>query len=226
MMFLKIIHIFAVQGGRETLLEGYNTEFFFIPSEQKMQQLIGGYSVLQTLGPTSTLPSWISSVPKKTELLCTSSWKLFQTDGFPLLRVSGSLSPSFLPTYLLETFSPYWSSELPSKGVSKGPSTSWYALTRPELFNTFSNVNLFWVTMNGSPARAHNLQNKLCQQRFLLCHENGLIKTIQTIPQNLCVSFKSAFIYYSILVYACGVLFEFTWQAPFHGRDKIFADWV
>ena len=136
---------------------------------EKLQQLIGGYSVLQTPGPTSTLPSWIWSVPKRTELLYKSSWKLFQTDGFPLLRVSGSLSPSFLPTSLLETFSPYWSSELPSKGVSKGQSTSWYALTRPELFSTFSNVNLFWVTMNGSNTNGINGNNLQSTMNFKLC---------------------------------------------------------
>ena len=45
---------------------------------------------------------------------------------------------------------------------------------------------------------------KLSQYRLWHCHENGLIKTIQTIPHNLYVSFKLAFLYYGlrhILVY-------------------------
>ena len=36
------------------------------------------------------------------------------------------------------------------------------------------------------------LSNLWCMSRFWHCHENGLIKTIQTIPHNLYVSFKSA----------------------------------
>ena len=36
---------------------------------------------------------------------------------------------------------------------------------------------------------------KLSSQRFWPCHENGLIKTLQTIPHNLYVSFKSASLY-------------------------------
>ena len=38
------------------------------------------------------------------------------------------------------------------------------------------------------------MNTKLSQHRFWPCHENGLIKTIQTqtIPRNQCVSFKSA----------------------------------
>ena len=31
---------------------------------------------------------------------------------------------------------------------------------------------------------------KLSKHRFWPCYENGLIKTIQTIPRNLCVSVK------------------------------------
>ena len=45
---------------------------------------------------------------------------------------------------------------------------------------------------------------KLSQHRFWPCHENGLIKTIQTIPHNLYVSFKFASLYCGlrlILVY-------------------------
>ena len=36
---------------------------------------------------------------------------------------------------------------------------------------------------------------KLSQQRFRHCHENGLIKMIQTIPHNLHVSFKLTSLY-------------------------------
>ena len=45
---------------------------------------------------------------------------------------------------------------------------------------------------------------KLSPQRFWACHENGLIKTIQTIPHNLYVSFKLTSLYCGlriILVY-------------------------
>ena len=45
---------------------------------------------------------------------------------------------------------------------------------------------------------------KLSKQRFWPCHEYGLIKTIQTIPHNLYVSFKLTSLYYGlriILVY-------------------------
>ena len=44
----------------------------------------------------------------------------------------------------------------------------------------------------------------LSQHRFWQCHENRLNKTIQTIPQNLCVSFKLTSLYCGlrlILVY-------------------------
>ena len=45
---------------------------------------------------------------------------------------------------------------------------------------------------------------KLSQHRSWPCHENGLIKTIQTIPHNLYVSFKLTSLYCGlriILVY-------------------------
>ena len=45
---------------------------------------------------------------------------------------------------------------------------------------------------------------KLSKHGFWHCYENGLIKTIQTIPHNLYVSVKLTFIYFGlglILVY-------------------------
>ena len=45
---------------------------------------------------------------------------------------------------------------------------------------------------------------KLCLHGFWHCHENGVIKTIQTIPHNIYVSFKLASLYCGlrlILVY-------------------------
>ena len=45
---------------------------------------------------------------------------------------------------------------------------------------------------------------KLSKHKFWHCHENGLIKTIQTIPDNLCVSVKLTSLYCGlriILVY-------------------------
>ena len=38
------------------------------------------------------------------------------------------------------------------------------------------------------------MNTKLSQHRFWPCHENGLIKMIQTIPHNLYVSFKLGFL--------------------------------
>ena len=48
------------------------------------------------------------------------------------------------------------------------------------------------------------MNTKLSLHRFWPCHENGLIKTIQTIPHNQYVSFKLASLYCGlrlILVY-------------------------
>ena len=39
------------------------------------------------------------------------------------------------------------------------------------------------------------MNTKLSQHRFWPCHENRLIKTIQTIPHNLYVSFKLTSLY-------------------------------
>ena len=39
---------------------------------------------------------------------------------------------------------------------------------------------------------------KVSLQWFWPCHENGLIKMIQTIPHNLYGSFKSASLYYGL----------------------------
>ena len=39
------------------------------------------------------------------------------------------------------------------------------------------------------------MYTKVSPHRFWPCHENGLIKTLQTIPHNLYVSFKSASLY-------------------------------
>ena len=39
---------------------------------------------------------------------------------------------------------------------------------------------------------------KLSPHRFWLCHENGLFKTIQTIPHNLHVSFNLASLYWGL----------------------------
>ena len=41
---------------------------------------------------------------------------------------------------------------------------------------------------------------KLSPHRFWPCHENGLIKTIQTIPHNLYVSFKFSSVYYGLRI--------------------------
>ena len=39
------------------------------------------------------------------------------------------------------------------------------------------------------------MSTKLCQHRFLPCHERNLIKTVPMLPHNLYVSFKSASLY-------------------------------
>ena len=53
-----------------------------------------------------------------------------------------------------------------------------------------SQVNVIEITTLQSMMNA-----KLSQHRFWHCHENGLIKTIQTITHNLFLSFKSASLY-------------------------------
>ena len=58
------------------------------------------------------------------------------------------------------------------------------------VFGMMCKPNVFVTTTLQSMKNA-----KLSQHRFWPCHENGLIKTIQTIPHNLYVSFKLAFIY-------------------------------
>ena len=58
---------------------------------------------------------------------------------------------------------------------------------------------------------------KLSQHRFWHCHENGLIKTIQTIPHNLYVSVKLTFLYCGlrlILVYPILSKGKLTWHSP------------
>ena len=75
---------------------------------------------------------------------------------------------------------------------------------------------------------------KLSPHRFWPCHENGLIKTIPTIPHNLYVSFKLTSLYSGLRKgmstwnshIGCGVSFESSWWALFHGRAKTYADWV
>ena len=46
-----------------------------------------------------------------------------------------------------------------------------------------------------STALQSMMNAKLSPHRFWPCHENGLITTIQTIPHNLYVSFKSTSLY-------------------------------
>ena len=47
------------------------------------------------------------------------------------------------------------------------------------------------------PTTLQSVMNaKLSKHRFWPCHENGLVKTIHTIPHNLLVSFKSASLFY------------------------------
>ena len=48
---------------------------------------------------------------------------------------------------------------------------------------------------NGFTTLQFMMNAKLSPHGFRHCHENGLIKTIQTIPHNLYVSFKSASLY-------------------------------
>ena len=49
------------------------------------------------------------------------------------------------------------------------------------------------------PTTLQSMMNaKLSLHRFWPCHENGLFETIQMIPHNLYVSFKSASLYYGL----------------------------
>ena len=68
-------------------------------------------------------------------------------------------------------------------------------LTNFRLKRIFLKLKVFLLP----PLRHTTLQSvmnaQLSKHRFWHCHENRLIKTIQTIPHNLCVSFKSASLY-------------------------------
>ena len=58
--------------------------------------------------------------------------------------------------------------------------------------------------LTGPTTLQSKMNAKLSLLRFWPCHENGLIKTIQTIPHNLYVSVKLTSLYYGlrlILVY-------------------------
>ena len=76
-----------------------------------------------------------------------------------------------------------------------------------------SSLRLLFVAMSFFRQMAYNataiLQNvittlqymmdaKLSKQRFWHCHENGLIKTVQTMPHNLLVSVKSSSLYWGL----------------------------
>ena len=80
-------------------------------------------------------------------------------------------------------------------------------LVAPLSANTLAKVCTFGVlrTWAGGVTTLQSMMNaKLSPHMFWPCHENGLIKTIQTIPHNLYVSFKLASLYCGlrlILVY-------------------------
>ena len=81
----------------------------------------------------------------------------------------------------------------------------------PSLLNELKPITLFrllvdfnTITSGGGKQKRFQIEGttlysilnaKLSQHKFWHCHENRLIKTIQTIPHNLYVSFKSAFLY-------------------------------
>ena len=66
------------------------------------------------------------------------------------------------------------------------------------------NLGMHNVKTSGGTTLQSMMNTKLSEQRFWHCHENGLIKTIQTIPHNLHVSVKLTSLYCGlriILVY-------------------------
>ena len=84
----------------------------------------------------------------------------------------------------------------------------------PNIHSMYQSRKLLWIVCNFFKSEAKietslatfqsMLNAKLSLHRFWPCHENGLIKTIQAIPQNLYVSFKSTSLYCGlriILVY-------------------------
>ena len=91
-------------------------------------------------------------------------------------------------------------------GVWKGSDLQQSKLTLETWFGP--TLNWLWIQRFREQLWGTTLQSwmntKLSLHRFWPCHENGLIKTIQTIPHNLYVSFKSASLYCGlriILVY-------------------------
>ena len=68
--------------------------------------------------------------------------------------------------------------------------------TKTIFYNLGSRSNLKQNSSQNQLTTLQSMMNaKLSHQRFWYCYENGLIQTIQTIPHNLYVSFKSASLY-------------------------------
>ena len=75
----------------------------------------------------------------------------------------------------------------------------------PHMMNRYAGSRCHTHQLNSVSTTLQYVMNaKLSKHRFWHCHENGLIKTIQTIPHNLHVSFKLTSLYCGlriILVY-------------------------
>ena len=73
-----------------------------------------------------------------------------------------------------------------------------------------TNSIIMHLYISGHDTTLQSIMNaNLSQQRFWHCHENELIKTIQTIPHKLCVSFKLASLHCGlrlILIFSKGKL--------------------
>ena len=86
--------------------------------------------------------------------------------------------------------------------TGKDGQRNWY---QPAVINNYPIIDLARNIEKYLATTLQSLRNaNLSQHRFWPCYENGLIKTILTIPHNLYVSFKSASLYCGlrlILVY-------------------------
>ena len=124
--------------------------------------------------------------------------------GFPLILVHGYLGSSemwkFQKDYLSKNFR-IISPALPGFGEShKAKSLNSINLMASFIINEidknpFKRGPSLAIVAIGYTTLQSLMNAKLSPHRFWPFHENGLIKTIQTIPHNLYVSFKSASLY-------------------------------
>ena len=97
--------------------------------------------------------------------------------------------------YLTNADQEHINSQISIRMLKTGENTKQIGFTREYFFSVpwFLNLDAKVATALQSMMNA-----KLSKQRFWHCYENGLIKTIQTIPHNLYVIVKLTFPYWGL----------------------------